>query len=594
MNDTILRQVAVLQANLNILKSQSDTISDLADMIELRKFETELTEYIALHHANGSFPADPLAVVSERIARLAEFFETAALESKRLLSFKQDWLVATPQVALDDLSNAQTEVEHLIEELPGISDRLFPYINEDDWLLADESTMLQPEIQWCAACIGNSGTPDEMNRCSELYLFSRGSGSLTDRVQEHFSSLQLRIEKLISRHAEHIVALVSIGAHVAKQDILSAERIIQSVGDFGFADLDYSPLSEFEKLRKIRHGFYDLKMTAGTRLARGEIKAVRTRMKQLRESGLIRGSELEQECVHFLNETQLEINSFLAAGKQRKMMISTVSSLVLLVVLATIFFVVRSGAKSRALEIDGKSALLRTFGSVRSDRIIELPLPDKSLITMIWCDPSAFPMGSSHSRFKLEKVTLSRGFWPGKTEVTEGQWKAVMGTSSIESSDIKFTNDNLPVVNVSGFGAKEFLKMMDHALSPPKGWSFSLPSEAQWQYACHAGKGGNNSSLSDLAWNMENSKSQIHPVATKAPNEWGFHDMYGNAWEWCSNYSGNGGVFASGKSYSGSDVAWAYRGGAWNSAAISFSRVSAHPHYCLPATGFRIALVISE
>ncbi|WP_327293879.1 MULTISPECIES: formylglycine-generating enzyme family protein [unclassified Streptomyces] len=63
---------------------------------------------------------------------------------------------------------------------------------------------------------------------------------------------------------------------------------------------------------------------------------------------------------------------------------------------------------------------------------------------------------------------------------------------------------------------------------------YRLPSEAEWEYACRAGSSGvRYGELDDIAWYRGNSGDQVHPVATRAPNEWGFHDMLGNVWEWC-------------------------------------------------------------
>ncbi|MBO7106988.1 MAG: formylglycine-generating enzyme family protein, partial [Verrucomicrobia bacterium] len=139
----------------------------------------------------------------------------------------------------------------------------------------------------------------------------------------------------------------------------------------------------------------------------------------------------------------------------------------------------------------------------------------------------------------------------------------------------------------------------------PEGYEYTLPTEAQWEYACRAGASDalyDGSTLyssegypgADLAWYDGNSQGTTHPVGQKLPNAWGLYDMYGNVWEWCSDWYGDYPTSAV-TDPTGAVPNWARvdRGGGWSSSADrcrSAVRGYAGPDYHLNNVGFRVAL----
>jgi len=154
------------------------------------------------------------------------------------------------------------------------------------------------------------------------------------------------------------------------------------------------------------------------------------------------------------------------------------------------------------------------------------------------------PVGESRQRDDgpVHRVLISEPFYMGKYEVTQAQWKAVMGTTVSQQRDkadipwrLKGEGPEHPMYYVSWEEAVEFCKRL--------GKKFRLPTEAEWEYACRAGSqtrfyygdDPNYSECGQYAWYEDNSDNKTHPVGQKKPNAWGLYDMYGNVDEWCSD-----------------------------------------------------------
>lgn len=217
--------------------------------------------------------------------------------------------------------------------------------------------------------------------------------------------------------------------------------------------------------------------------------------------------------------------------------------------------------------------------------------------------PGKFQMGGRRPETgsgKPVEVTLSHGFYMGKTEVTQSQWKAVMGTMPWKGQQNVREGDRYPATYVSWDDAQAFCVK----LSEKEKLVYRLPTEAQWEYACSARAttrysfGDEATELGEYAWwgarsPLGNTRKEnyAHEVATKHPNRFGLHDMHGNVWEWCDDLhipSPPGGidprVFDGGTNR-------VFRGGSWDSddikcrSAFRFANFSKGPK---SDQGFRV------
>ncbi len=144
--------------------------------------------------------------------------------------------------------------------------------------------------------------------------------------------------------------------------------------------------------------------------------------------------------------------------------------------------------------------------------------------------------GGPDSERPVTRVTISQPFWLGRTPVTQGQWQAVMGTNPAH-----LKGENRPVEHVSWTDAMAFARTLTDrertAGRLPEGYAYTLPTEAQWEYACRAGTTGlYPGNLDAMGWHKYNAVYETHPVAEKEPNAWGLYDMHGNVWELCFDW----------------------------------------------------------
>mgnify|MGYP001229267770 CR=1 FL=1 len=207
----------------------------------------------------------------------------------------------------------------------------------------------------------------------------------------------------------------------------------------------------------------------------------------------------------------------------------------------------------------------------------------------------SFTMGSPMSETErdtdetLHRVTLTKGYWMQTTEVTQGQWRAVMGSNP---SNRKW-GDDYPVESANWNEVQDFICKLN-AQDPGK--NYRLPTEAEWEYACRGGTtGARYGQLNDIAWHLHNRKDsyQAYQVGQKQPNAWGLYDMIGNVEEWCydwyDEYPSGSVTDPTGPPAGSTRVV---RGGGWGNHASdcrSADRNKCSPNVGSSGLGFRLA-----
>lgn len=180
-------------------------------------------------------------------------------------------------------------------------------------------------------------------------------------------------------------------------------------------------------------------------------------------------------------------------------------------------------------------------------------------VHLCWCPPGKFIMGSPRTELERRpgedqvEVTLTKGFWIAKFEVTQGQWKRVVGPLPGPLTAELPAGDDLPVGNVNFAEAEAFCGKLTElgrrSGGLPDGWEFRLPTEAQWEYACRAGTttatafgdklGNKQANFKGKPYNGGEpgpSPGRAAKVGSYPPNAWGIHDMHGNTFEWCRDW----------------------------------------------------------
>ena len=218
-------------------------------------------------------------------------------------------------------------------------------------------------------------------------------------------------------------------------------------------------------------------------------------------------------------------------------------------------------------------------------------------IEMVLVQGGGFEMGSNDkldlNAKPVHKVTVS-SFNIGKFEVSQTQWKAVMGTNPSKFQDC----DNCPVDNVSWDDAQLFIKR----LNQKTGKTYRLPTEAEWEFAASGGiksmskvYSGAGDVLDNVGWYYDNSSHKTNPVGQKKANELGLYDMSGNIDEWCQDYYDEH-YYATSPTDNPTGPATGTvrvrRGGCWNDAAHYCriaNRYSSAPELRFLTFGFRLA-----
>lgn len=274
--------------------------------------------------------------------------------------------------------------------------------------------------------------------------------------------------------------------------------------------------------------------------------------------------------------------------------------------------IVLTNASQIWIDFDAPLARQRFYRTIEMNSSMEPPNPDPS--RLVWVPPGGFVMGSSgkeEGKGPFDEpetsVTITKGFWISRYEVTQGDYRVLMNTNPSFFTG----NTNRPVETVSWYDATNYCAKLTERerLSGrlPAGCAYRLPTEAQWEYACRAGTAtrfsyGDDSGythLPDFAWFGLNSRTAAHTVGSKLPNRLGLHDTHGDVGEWCLDKFAPALPGGSLKDPVGpaSGLGRVVRGGSWNMGP-SWLRSAARHQWGeegkIADIGFRVVLVAVE
>ena len=250
----------------------------------------------------------------------------------------------------------------------------------------------------------------------------------------------------------------------------------------------------------------------------------------------------------------------------------------------------RTQAELEAAEQARREAERRRKAAAATPKSIELDCGGGVAMKLALIPAGEFMMGSPEGEQDRgsdegpqRRVTISKPFYLGVTQVTQAQWRAVMNTEPWEGESFCQTGPDNPASHVSWDDATAFC----NGLSKKTGRTVRLPTEAEWEYACRAGTttrfyygdDPDYGKLGDYAWydgNVDDiGESYAHPVGAKKPNAWGLYDMHGNVFEWCADWYADSYTNADTRDPKGpsSGEARVLRGGSWDG----------HPQNCRAA-----------
>jgi formylglycine-generating enzyme required for sulfatase activity/phage terminase Nu1 subunit (DNA packaging protein) len=584
-------------------------------MKELRVLRSNLSEFIGEQSTNANLPDNPLAMITDRLASLKTFFVQSDKELNQLLGWKADWLNQFPKVSLAELHQVKTELAELKNQLPSIQERLRSMLNPLDWGISGGSPDLHQELRICAELMPREEIEDrgestggiilpgskksyrsylpESGACADQYEFAHSAGVANDQVIGHLGKVDKRIDELICLHEKHHALLVEAEAHLANENFRSAEKVVKIYDKQRFPDIEYKKVdSLLQRQHTVWKKFADL----DAQLNAGNFREARENLRKLNGIDIKSVSELEAAVSILRKSIEESIDVHYKARKKSFMQTLIGIFLVVVAVGSLLAYLIQKEKKAQLVAAEAKAKGEEAYEKLRGSKAGEeksFEIAPGVKMTFCWCPAGDFTMGSPESEEGDEQqvnVTLTKGFWMAKTEVTQAQWQALMGSNPSE-----FKGDNLPVEKVSWNDAQEFLEKFNALIGRGDGGKMVLPNESQWEYACRAGEAGpfSGGTIDEVAWHEGNSESKTHPVGTKKPNALGLYDMHGNVWEWCQDWYDDqllGGVDPGRVITSGTYRV--LRGGSWYNDAV-YCR-AAYRGICTPSgssnlVGFRVA-----
>lgn len=567
-------RMAVLLTKLAVVRSRSSVLSDLGDLKELSRLETQARDLAAQHFED----CDPLEITRTKWKEL-EAWMTAVQELEKVVKGQ---LVAVPPddstkiAGLGELQETHTQLSALRDDL---SERLREFVTAipDD---AMDAAGLFPELAEQAQYDDMLKERDSMR----LDTFAACWGKVADGSEKpglirECGAALARLQDWFAKHALHQTMLASAAESVQLGELADAERDVMALGEVRFADLNYASLAEIAGVQDLLTRLQSSKR--GDAMRQADILLKRfprsTASSQLRQAAMLH----------------------MARGSCEKRN-------ALVVMAAVLVLAVSLGIASYRSHQEQKRIIAEIERLARDAKETYLKSTDRGTIVLSpgvtakfsFIAPGKFAMGSPKyepGRWFFEdevQVILTKPFWIAQNELTQAQWKAVMGGNPSQFQN----SDQLPVECVSWEDSQAFIAKLNASNVLPEGWRFALPTEAQWEYACRAGSTGpyHGNSLDEVGWHAGNSDGKSHKVGGKEPNSWGLYDMHGNVSEWClDSWDGaaklTGGIDPLGDTGANRVL----RGGSWRLtySCRAANRDRVDPGYRNGDLGFRLAVV---
>ena len=598
--------MAVLMSKLELVRSRSSSLSDLNDLKELSRLENLAQDLVAKHFAD----ANPLQVTRAKWHQLQDWMKGVDQLEKDV----QQACAVVPDPTAVQLP-AKAELETLQRKLDEFAAALVGRLNDHVSLLPADAAangVLNPELAEQAQLEDLIAGKQASRADAFANRWKRANADLSQSVNASIAKLRQWQDK----QAEHQQALLTLAMDLEQGRLSEAKANSNTLGQVRFAGLDYKPVQDHEALQGACSGLAAAKRGAAARkvhelrllypqasmqselgklLQRHQKRASAEKIKALVLAvvliGLVAGfaklmEDNHREGLRIAAEAKAESERLAAEAKTKAEAEQKERA--------------RLAAEAKAKAEADRRELTQKLQATTAGAQVNLLLTDAVAQSFALIPAGRFTMGSASSEVDRSsdesqvEVSLSQPFWLAKTEVTQAQWEAVMGSNPSE-----FKGPNLPVENVSWEDAQAYLTMLNEKGVLPDGWKFALPTEAQWEYACRAGEKGpySGGTLDEVGWYGDNSGNQTHEVGQKKPNAWGLHDMHGNVWEWCADWYEDtlkGGADPAGPSSGDHRV---YRGGSWDLVASDCRAANRHrydPGHRYNLLGFRPALVPSR
>ncbi|MCF7788514.1 MAG: SUMF1/EgtB/PvdO family nonheme iron enzyme [Prosthecobacter sp.] len=550
-------RMAVLLTELAVVRSRSSVLSELSDLKELSRLENQAQDLVAQHFAGRNPLEITRAKWKELEAWMAAFHELEKVVNGQLAAVPPD--DSTKIAGLCELQNTHDQLAVMRDDL---SERLREFtkaIPADAMDAAELFPELAEQAQYDDLREGRSSM--------RLDTFAACWGKVADGSVPHgliteSDAALARLRELFEKHALHRAMLASAAESMQRGDLADAERDVAALGEMQFADLSYASVMEI----------------VGVKASLANLQVAR------RGDAIRQAEEILRWFPKSTPRSQLRQTAMLhmerGGREKRNVLVVMVAGVVLAVSLAVSWGAgqfyhqkeqQRLVAEAEKMVAEAIERLPQQISEESVGSTLVVPIALQTVVKFSYIPSGAFTMGSPESESGRSsdedqvQVTLTKTFWLAQHEITQGQWNAVMGSNPSQFQG----SDQLPVESVSWEEAQAFIAKLNSINILPEGWHFTLPTEAQWEYACRAGATGpyHGSSLDDIGWYDGNSGGESHEVGRKKANSWGLYDMHGNVWEWCLDaWDGSTKSLGGTDPVGGIGFGRIYRGGSWNGA----------------------------